>query len=76
MAKKIKCPRMTCRSTNCIPLTEARKYKTGRGLVGAAVGNFVFGPVGALVGAGAGLNGKHKVKFMCQDCGKVFEVKV
>ncbi len=73
---RIKCPRITCRSTNCIPVAQDKKYKAGKGLIGAAVGGAIFGPAGALVGAGTGLNGKRKVKFVCQNCGKVFEVKL
>ncbi len=73
---KVKCPKITCRSTNCIPITENHKYKKGKGLLGAAIGGALLGPAGALIGAGSGLNGKHKVKFMCQDCGNIFEVKM
>ena len=72
----IKCPRITCRSTNCIPVAQDKGYKTGKGLLGAAVGGALFGPAGAIVGAGTGLNGKRKTKFVCQKCGKVFEVKL
>lgn len=73
---RIKCPRMFCGSRNCVPVSQAKKYKTGKGLVAGAVGGAAFGLVGALVGAGTGFNGKGKVKFVCQDCGKVFEVKM
>ena len=73
---KIKCPRITCRSTNCIPVAQDKKFKAGKGLIGAAVGGVLLGPVGAIAGAGTGLNGKRKTKFLCQECGKVFEVKL
>lgn len=73
---KIKCPNIACRSTLCTPLVEKNKYKTGKGLVGGAVGAVALGPVGLLAGAASGFSGKKKVKFMCNKCGKVFEVKV
>lgn len=73
---RIKCPRLTCRSTNCVPIAQDKKFKAGKGLVGATVGGMILGPAGAIVGAGTGLNGKRKTKFMCQKCGKVFEVKL
>lgn len=73
---KIRCPSITCRSTDCTPLTEKNKYKTGKGLVAGAAGAMVLGPVGLLAGAASGFSGKKKIKFMCNKCGKVFEVKV
>lgn len=73
---RIKCPRITCRSKHCVPVTQDKKYKKGKGLVGSVVGGVVLGVPGALVGAATGFNGKSKVKFVCQDCGKIFEVKM
>lgn len=73
---RIRCPRLTCKSTECIPLTEKKRYKTGKGLVGGAIGAVTLGPVGLVAGAASGLNGKKKVKMVCTKCGKVFEVKV
>jgi len=73
---RIKCPRITCRSTNCVPVAQDKKYKAGKGLLGAAAGGMLLGPVGAVAGAGIGLNGKRKTKFVCQNCGKIFEVKL
>ena len=73
---KIKCPSIMCGSKECIPITESKKYKAGKGIVGGAVGAVTLGPVGLLAGAASGFNGKKKVKFMCTKCGKVFEVKV
>ena len=73
---KIKCPKLTCHSTDCIPLTDKKKYSTGKGVVGGAIGAFALGPVGLVAGAASGLNGKKKVKMMCRKCGNVFEVKV
>ena len=73
---RIKCPRITCRSTNCVPVSQKKKFKATKGLLGGAIGGALLGPVGAMAGAGTGLNGKRKTKFVCQDCGKVFEVKL
>ena len=73
---KIKCPKMFCGSTNCVPVSQNKKYKASKGIVGGAVGGALLGPVGLLAGAASGINGKREVKFMCQDCGKVFTVKM
>ena len=73
---KVKCPKLFCGSTNCVPVSQAKKYKAGKGIVGGAIGAALLGPVGALAGAGTGFNGKREVKFMCQDCGKMFTVKM
>lgn len=71
---RVKCPK--CKSVNCIPVTQNKRYKAGKGLFGAALGGALLGPAGALIGAGTGLNGKHKVKFVCQECGNIFEMKI
>lgn len=77
MSKRIQCPKWTCRSTECIPLTEAKKYSVGKGLIGGAIGAAAMAnPVGLLVGVASGLNGKKKVKMMCTKCGNIFEVKL
>lgn len=73
---KIRCPKMTCRSTNCTPLVEKGKYSVKKGLIGGALGAVTIGPVGLAVGAASGLNGKKTVKMMCNDCGNVFTVKL
>ena len=75
MAKKIQCPNWRCKSKNCIPLTDKKRYSVGKGAIGATAGAFIAPPV-AIAGALLGLNGKNKVKMMCQDCGTVFEVKI
>ena len=72
----IRCPRITCRSTGCVPVTQNKKYKVGKGLIVGAIGGYFFGPVGAIAGAGTGFNGKGKVKFVCQKCGHVFTRKM
>ena len=76
MSKRIQCPKWTCRSTECIPLTDSKKYSVGKGLVGSTIGAVTLGPIGLLAGAASGLNGKKKVKMMCTKCGNVFEVKL
>ena len=73
---RVRCPKITCRSTECTPITEKNRYKTGKGIVGGAVGAFALGPVGLLAGAASGFSGKKKVKFMCNKCGTIFEVKI
>lgn len=73
---KVKCPNMFCRSTNVVPVTSKNNFKKGKGLIGGAVGTVVGGPILGAVGVATGFNGKKKVKFVCQDCGKVFEVKM
>ena len=76
MSKRIQCPKWTCRSTECIPLAEAKKYSVGKGAVGSAIGAFALGPVGLAAGVLTGFNGKKKVKMMCTKCGNIFEVKL
>ena len=73
---RIRCPRIACKSYNCVPVSQEHKYKVGKGVVGAVVGGAILGPAGTIIGAGTGLNGKRKTKFVCQQCGKVFEVKM
>jgi hypothetical protein len=45
-------------------------------LAGGKKGALIGAGVGALAGAGTGFNGKGKVKFVCQSCGKVFVKKL
>lgn len=73
---RITCPRITCRSHDCTPVAEKKKYGVGKGIVGGAAGAALLGPVGLLAGAASGFNGKKKVKMMCNKCGKIFEVKL
>ena len=35
---RIRCPRITCKSYNCVPVSQEHKYKVGKGVVGAVVG--------------------------------------
>ena len=76
MSKRIQCPKFTCRSTECIPLTESKKFSAGKGALGSAIGAAALGPVGLAAGVLTGFNGKKKVKMMCTKCGNVFEVKI
>ncbi|MBR6025840.1 MAG: hypothetical protein IK069_03695 [Firmicutes bacterium] len=73
---RIRCPNLSCRSTACVPVAQNKKYKPVKGLIGGAIGGYFLGPIGALAGAGTGFNGKGKVKFVCQNCGKVFVQKL
>ena len=73
---RIRCPRMFCRSRDCTPLADKKRYSVGKGIVGATAGTLIAGPVFGVVGAATGLNGKRKVKMMCNKCGKVFTVKL
>lgn len=82
MTKKVKCPNWKCKSVNCIPLTDKKKFSAGKGVLGAAGGAAATAVVGAAalplvaIGALTGFNGKKKVKMMCQDCGTIFEIKI
>lgn len=73
---KIRCPKWSCGSTNVVPVGAKKNFKIGKAIVNNTIGFAVAGPVGGLVGAATGFNGKKKVKFICQDCGNVFEQKV
>ena len=74
--KQVKCPKWNCHSINCVPLTEKKKFGLGKGLLGGAVGAVALGAPGVIIGGLTGLNGKKKIKMMCQDCGTIFEIKV
>ena len=74
-------PCIKCIYKNCggigIPVDTKKKFSVGKAVVGNTVGGLLFGPVGAIVGAGVGINGKKgKTTFICQKCGKVFERKI
>lgn len=72
---KIKCPR--CWSIEIQVVDTKKKFSFGKAIVGNTVGGVLGGPVGAFIGAGAGIQGKNgKTKFVCCNCGKVWEQKV
>lgn len=72
---KIKCPK--CSSVEYQVIDTKKKFSVGKSLAGNTVGGLVFGPVGAIVGAATGIQGKNgKTKFVCSHCGKVWEQKV
>lgn len=76
MAKVIRCPKWGCGSKEVAPLGAKKNFNVGKAVVGNTVGFFLGGPVGGIVGAATGFNGKKKVKFVCQKCGTVFEEKI
>ena len=72
---KIKCPK--CKGTSFQAIDVNKKYSVTKGLIGNTVGGLLFGPVGAVVGAANGIHGKNgKTKFVCNECGHVWEQKV
>lgn len=72
----VKCPKWGCDGVG-MPVDTKKKFSVGKALVGNTVGGLLFGPAGAIVGAGAGIKGKNgKTKFVCQKCGNVFEKKI
>lgn len=72
---KIKCPK--CHSLNFSPIDTKKKFSIGKSLAGNTVGFALAGPVGGIVGAATGIKGKNgKTKFVCNNCGKVWEQKV
>lgn len=72
---KIKCPR--CRSLNFSLIDTKKKFSYGKAIVGNTIGGLLAGAVGAIIGVAAGINGKNgKTKFVCHNCGKVWEQKV
>ena len=74
--KKIKCPCWGCGGIG-LPVETKKKFSLGKCLVGNTVGGLLGGPVGAVVGAATGIKGKNgKTKFVCSECGKVFERKI
>ena len=74
---KIKCQRLRCRSTNVVPVDTKKKFSFSKAIVGNTVGFALGGPAGGIIGGATGIKGKNgKTKFVCQNCGKVFEVKL
>lgn len=73
---KIRCPKWSCGSCNVVPIGAKKNFKMGKAIVNNTIGFAIAGPVGGLVGAATGFNGKKKVKFICQECGNVFEHKI
>ena len=77
MGKKIYCTNWGCGSSDVTPIDTKKKFSAGKALVGNTVGGLFFGPVGAIVGAATGINGKNgKTTFYCNKCGRTFEVKI
>lgn len=67
---------MFCRSTNVVAADTEKKFSIGKSIVNGTIGAMI-NPVGGIIGAATGINGKSgKTKFVCQQCGKVFEKKI
>ena len=74
--KKIRCPRWTCRSLNCIPIESAKKkYDASDALIAGALLFSKLSPAKLALGLVSSTHVSQKVKYVCQDCGKVFEVE-
>lgn len=58
MARRICCPNIFCRSTNIVPVSTKTKFSVGRAVVGGTVGS-LFNPLGTIIGAVSGINGKR-----------------
>lgn len=75
MAKTVKCPCWGCNGVG-IPVSTKKKFSMGKAIAGNVVGG-LLGPAGAVAGTMMGVNGKNgKTKFVCSECGKVFEKKI
>lgn len=76
MSKTVRCPKWGCSGVG-IPADTKKKFSFGKALVGNTVGAILGGPVGAVVGTATGIKGKNgKTKFVCSECGNVFEKKI
>ncbi len=76
MSKTVKCPKWGCDGVG-IPADTKKKFSLGKCLVGNTVGFALGGPVGGMVGAATGINGKNgKTTFVCSKCGNVFQKKL
>lgn len=74
-SEKVKCP--DCDSMEFQVIGTEKKFSGRKAVVGNTLGGLLYGPVGAVVGAAAGIKGKDgKTKFVCNKCGKVWEQKV
>lgn len=72
---KIRCPKLLCNGTG-VPASTKKNFSVGKAVVGNTVGFLAAGPVGGLVGAATGFNGKKKVTFVCTKCGHTWVEKV
>lgn len=75
MAKQIRCPGFFCDGIG-IPAGQKKGFKVGKSIVGNAIGFGLAGPVGGLIGAATGFNGKKEVTFVCNKCGRTWTQKV
>lgn len=75
MSKKIKCPKWGCNGIG-IPASQRQGFSVGKAIVGNTIGFAVAGPLGGVVGAATGFNGKKKVTFVCSKCGHTWVEKV
>ena len=76
MAKRICCPNILCKSTDVVSVSTKTKFSLRKAVIDGTVGS-LFTPLGTVIGAASGINGKYgKTKFICQDCGKVLEKKL
>lgn len=75
MAKKIVCPSLFCDGIG-IPVAQKKNFSVGKAVVGNTIGFAVGGIAGGLVGIATGFNGKKKVTFVCQKCGRTWTQKV
>ena len=75
MAKRICCPNILCKSTDVVPVSTKTKFSLRKAVMAVQLAA-CSPPLGTVIGAASGINGKYgKTKFICQDCGKVFEKK-
>lgn len=75
MGRAIKCPRMFCDGVG-MPAATKNGFSIGKAIVGNTIGGMIAGAPGAIIGMGAGFNGKKKVTFVCQKCGHTWTQKV
>lgn len=74
MAKKILCPSFFCNGVG-VPVSQ-NGFKVGKSIINNAIGFGLAGPIGGLVGAATGFNGKKKTTFVCTKCGRTWTKKV
>lgn len=70
MFYKIKCPKIMCKSTNIEPITQ----KASKKVYMKDNDYMILSPLGIIVPISDGFDGKKSSNFICQNCGKKFNI--
>lgn len=75
MAKRICCPNILCKSTDVVPVSTKTKFSLRKAVIDGTVGS-LFTPLGTVIGAASGINGKYgKRNLYAKIAGKCLRKK-